>query len=270
MSIKSFLYKRRPELAIASEFYGASRDFRKAGFGKTCYGFMMRGPSFMLDGSYENAETEIIIKYMKDADVFVDVGANMGYYICMARSLDLKVIAVEPLWHNLQYIYANLEANNWLDVEVFPVGLSDQPGVAVLYGVGTAASLIKDWAGISTKKRMVPLTTLDIIVGKRFSNARLLVKIDVEGVEFSVLKGALEIMSLMPPPVWVVEAGLTGHYPGKTNPDFPYVFETFWSMGYEAYSMKKKGEEIITEKKIQNWIRNSDTEEQFNFLFKKR
>ena len=38
MSIKSYLYEKRPEIAVASEFYGAYRDFRKAGFKKTGHG----------------------------------------------------------------------------------------------------------------------------------------------------------------------------------------------------------------------------------------
>ncbi len=268
MSIKSFIYRRRPELAVASEFYGAYRNFRRAGFKKTPYGFMLSGYKAMQEGSYEAEETKIIIEYLKNADVFIDIGANIGYYSCIARSMNLKVLSFEPLWHNLQYIYNNMDINNWTDVEVYPLGLSDKPGLAVLYGVGTAASFIKDWAGISTKKRVVPLSTLDIIAAKRFSGSRLVIKIDVEGVELSVLKGATEILSLSPAPVWIVETGLTGHFPDGTNPNFIKVFETFWSMGYAAYSMENERQEIITKEQVRNWIKNLDTEGQYNFLFK--
>ena len=112
MSLKSFIYKWRPEFAVASEFYGAYRDFRKAGFKKTPYGFLMAGPASMQDGSYEVDETKNIIACLKEAEVFIDIGANVGYFTCIARSMNVKVIAVEPLWHNLQYIYHNLNINN--------------------------------------------------------------------------------------------------------------------------------------------------------------
>jgi len=269
MSIKSFIYKWRPEFAIASEFYGAYRDFRKAGFKKTPYGFVMAGHKAMQDGSYEVDETRNIIDCLKDAEVFIDIGANVGYYTCIARSMNMKVLAVEPLWHNLQYIYHNLNINNWTDVEVYPVGLDDKPGLAVLYGVGTAASFIKDWSGISTKMRMVPLSTLDILVAKRFSGRKIVIKIDVEGIEYRVLKGALETMSLTPAPVWIVETGLTGNFPGGYNTDYIKVFEKFWSMGYVSYDLTNAAVEKISEAQLRNWVKNLSTEGKYNFLFRK-
>ena len=70
MSIKSYLYQSRPEIAVASEYYGAYRNFRKAGFKKTPHGFKMAGLESMQDGSYENDETKKIIALIKNADVF--------------------------------------------------------------------------------------------------------------------------------------------------------------------------------------------------------
>jgi FkbM family methyltransferase len=269
MSIKSFIYKHRPEFAVASEFYGAYRDFRKAGFKKTQYGFVMAGNKSMQEGSYEIDETKIIIDHLEQADVFIDVGANVGYYSCIARFMNKKVVAVEPLWHNLQYIYHNLSMNDWSDVEVYPLGLSDKPGLSVLYGVGTAASFIKDWSGISTKKRIVPLTTLDILMGDRFAGRRIVVKIDVEGTELRVLKGAREVMSMSPQPVWIVENALTGHFPGGQNKDFIKVFEEFWSKGYNAFDIKTSMKESITEEQVKASINNNDLQDHYNFLFKK-
>ena len=269
MSIKSFIYKWRPEFAVASEFYGAYRDFRKAGFKKTPYGFVMAGHKAMQDGSYEIDETRNIIACLKDAEVFIDIGANVGYYTCIARSMNIKVLAVEPLWHNLQYIYHNLNINNWTDVEVYPVGLDDKPGLAVLYGVGTAASFIKDWSGISTKMRMVPLSTLDILAAKRFAGRKVVIKMDVEGVEYRVLKGALETMSFTPSPVWIIETGLTGNFPGGHNEDFIKVFEKFWSMGYAAFHVGSDTKEKITEKQVLDWVKNLNTEGHYNFTFQK-
>jgi FkbM family methyltransferase len=269
MSIKSFIYAWRPEFAIASEFYGACRDFRKAGFKKTPYGFIMAGPASMQDGSYEGDETKDIITCLKEADVFIDIGANVGYFSCIARFMNKKVIAVEPLWHNLQYIYHNLNSNNWTDVEVYPVGLDDKPGLAVLYGVGTAASFIKDWSGVSTKMRMVPLSTLDILAGKRFSGRKIVIKIDVEGIEYRVLKGAHETMSLSPAPFWIVETGLTGHFPGGHNEGFIKVFEEFWSKGYTAFHSGADTKKKITEQQVMDWVKNLNTEGHYNFLFQK-
>ena len=96
MGIKSYLYEKRPEFAVASEFYGAYRDFRKAGFKKTPHGFVMAGHEAMQNGSYEAEETRNLIACLKDAEVFIDIGANVGYYTCIARSMNMKVLAVGP------------------------------------------------------------------------------------------------------------------------------------------------------------------------------
>ncbi len=41
----------------------------------------------MQDGSYEVDETKKIIIYLKEAEIFIDVGANISYYPCIARSI---------------------------------------------------------------------------------------------------------------------------------------------------------------------------------------
>ncbi len=172
-------------------------------------------------------------------------------------------------WNSPQYIYHNLNINNWTDVEVYPVGLDDKPGLSVLYGVGTAASFIKDWSGVSTKMRMVPLSTLDILAAKRFPGRKIVIKLDVEGIQYLVLKGARETMLLSPSPVWIIEAGLTGHFPRGHNADFIKVFEEFWSRGYAAYDVANAAEEKISEAEVRNWFKNLNSEGHYNFLFKK-
>jgi len=270
LSIKSCLYARYPEIAVASEFYGVYHNFRKAGFRKTPFGFLMAGLTSMQDGNYQKEETLHMVQVMKTVDVFIDVGANMGYYTCLARSLGKQVLAVEPLWGNLQFIYGNLEVNGWNDVEVLPLGLSDKPGLAVLYGTGTAASLIKDWAGVSTKKRTIPLSTLDILTGLRFEGKRILIKIDVEGMEYRLLQGASNMLGSVPAPVWIVEIGLTGYFPSGVNEYFLNVFDLFWGNGYSAFIMKDNMEEVLTRERVLEWREKLDAEGQFNFLFRKK
>ena len=66
---------------------------------------------------------------------------------------------------------------------MFPVALSDAPGVLTLYGAsGPSASLIPNWAGYSARTQtMVPVSTLDRVLAGRFGGRRLFVKMDVEG-----------------------------------------------------------------------------------------
>ena len=83
------------------------------------------------------------------------------------------------------------------------------------------------------------------------------------------MKSALETISLSPSPVWIVETGLTGNFPGGYNADYIKVFEEFWSMVYAAYDIANAAAEKISDAQVQNWVKNLSTEGKYNFLFRK-
>jgi FkbM family methyltransferase len=200
----------------------------------------------------------------------VDIGANVGYFTCLACSLRKHVVAVEPLWSNLRYLCENLQANGWNDdVEIYPVGLADKPGLARLYGGGTGASLVPDWAGIAHSFGCtIPLSTLDIILGNRFQGERIVIKMDVEGAEYHALRGASSIMKVVPAPIWLIEITLTKHRNGSRNPHFLDTFEFFWDRGYRSVSIGQECVEVHPEdiKECQNTNagKNQETD---NYLF---
>ncbi len=154
----------------------------------TPFGFKMIARNYianrmMMYGSFETEEVKLIKKNLSSADVFVDVGANIGFYTCIACSLGKHVIAIEPQPQNLDCLYANLNNNNWQNIEIFPLGLSNKPGLLTLYGAsGPSVSLVSGWAGYSKRfKRVIPVNTLDTLLGDGFSGKKLFIKIDVEG-----------------------------------------------------------------------------------------
>lgn len=212
----------------------------------TPLGYRFTGREDMQTGVFEPDEVALIQESLSDADVFVDVGANIGYFVCLARSMGKRTIAIEPFSDNLRYLIANLEINGWVDdVEVYPVGVADKPGLAMIHGGGTGASLISGWAGISQRfGRMIPLTTLDILIGGRFTGKRVVVKIDVEGAEHAVLQGASKVLMSDPRPIWLMEVTLSENWPAGGNPNFLNTFELMWSHGYRTRSVGPNGREI--------------------------
>jgi FkbM family methyltransferase len=218
----------------------------------TPLGFRFAGPALTARGGFEPNETKFITGELGTTDVFVDVGANVGYFTCLARSHGVHTVAVEPLAGNLKLLYTNLRANAWPDVEVFPVALAERPGLLELYGTSTGASLLPGWAGISRGSvRLVPVSTLDNLLSTRFAGQRMLVKIDVEGVEHQVLRGAEQTLARQPSPRWLVEVCLTENQPG-INPHFREVFDAFWKHGYRAESVEERRE--ITRADVDEWI----------------
>jgi FkbM family methyltransferase len=218
-------------------------------------GFRFVSPRSMQTGEFESTEIEIIKEKLGQADLLVDIGANVGLYTCIARSLGKHVIAIEPHAQNLRLLYRNLEENGWHDVEVWPIGVGDASGTVTMYGGGTGASIIRGWAGIPESwKQTIAVHTLDNLVGARFPDKRIVIKVDVEGGEYAVLQGALNTIKRTIKPTWLVEITLTLHHP-DVNRRFMQSFDIFWSNGYEA----RTGDEarrLVTRSDVERWVNN--------------
>jgi FkbM family methyltransferase len=237
----------------------------------TPFGFRFAGNARMQRGEFEQHETRLLQRLAPEIDVFVDVGANIGYYVCLMRSLGKQVVAVEPLRQNLDYLIMNVLENGWADVELLPVGLADRTGLVEMYGGGTGASLIPQWSGASTNlHRTIPVSTLDDVVGTRFGGRRVLVKVDVEGAELGVLRGAQRTLRATPAPRWLIEVCLTEHHPSGRNPSYLLVFDEFFGQDYRAYSVES-GMRPVTKADVQRWFDSGQRDfGSINFLFEKR
>ena len=242
----------------------------------TPLGFKLAAGSYsanrqMQSGDYERDETELVKRFLETADLFVDVGANIGFYSCLAKQLKKKCVAVEPQPSNVRYLLQNFLLNGWPDSEVFPVGLSDRAGLSLLYGAsGPSASLLEGWGGYSSRfHQIIPVNTLDAILGERFEKERMLIKIDVEGAEFRVLLGATRTLTRIPSPVWHIEICLDQYHPEAGNPNFLKTFELFWRFGYQAFVANREMRRI-TRRDIEGWLHQGRSEPGvLNFLFVK-
>ena len=189
----------------------------------------------MATGSFERDEIDVFLKHLHRVSTCIDIGANIGLYTCLAASHHKHVVAIEPMASNLQLLYRNLVCNGFLDVEVFPLGLSGEVGIKRLFGGGTGASFVEGWAGAPARfYSVVPVSTLDVIVNTRFDGLPVLIKVDVEGFEHELLKGGERTLRLDPKPMWLIEICLNEHFPKRLNEHFYQTFEVFWRHGYQA------------------------------------
>ena len=224
----------------------------------------------MRKGEFEPDETRMFLALLDHVDIFVDIGANIGYYCCFALQKHKAVLAFEPQLQNLRCLYQNLTANVSADsAEVYPVALSDKPALLSLFGAsGPSASLVKNWAGYSSRfSQIVPANTLDNILSDRFFGQRLLIKIDVEGAEHQVLLGALKTIARTPKPAWMMEICYTEYHPSGVNPDYLKIFDLFWRHGYTCYAAdetRSRIERHDVERWLVSGVRDLKT---FNYLF---
>jgi len=232
----------------------------------TPFGFLLAGDASMQSGRFEPVETALLQRCIAQADVFVDIGANVGFYTCLARRQGRHAVAIEPLWDNLRYLYRNLTANGWDDVEVWPLGLAPEPGLKTLYGAQTGASLVAGWAGVSPAfNRTIAVTRLDLILGDRFHGKRMAIKIDVEGAEYGVLQGAGRVLERSPKPVWLIEIVRDLHHPGG-NRDFARTFDLFRSRGYLAYKADAACTPVLDDE-ICRWAAGTATPDVNSWIF---
>ena len=235
-------------------------------------GYKFDGNEVMASGNFEVEEGKLFDELLKDADVFIDIGANVGYYCCESLKAGIHTVAFEPIEGNLRYLYANIASNAWREkVEVFPVAVGDRNGVAEIYGGGTGASLLRGWANNEKEAPVrVPIFTLDTILGNRFSGSKIVFLVDVEGFEKSVIDGALEQLARDPRPAWLVEISVSEHQPSdvSVNPNLLATFEEFWKHGYKAFTATSD-RRLVTREEIESIVTGGpNTLGTHNFLFK--
>ena len=70
----------------------------------------------MQSGQFEVEETRIVHELLGDVDVLINIGANIGYYCCIALERKKRVIAFEPLPRNLEFLMKNVTLNGMEDL----------------------------------------------------------------------------------------------------------------------------------------------------------
>lgn len=166
-------------------------------------------PHAMKDGYWEAWISAWMSRQFHDTDVFIDVGANMGYYTQFAAARDITVHAFEPQKKLCALIEKSSEYNllhsTLVRVHNMAVGASNGfIELSVPEHHGMNASITHDSYSPSGKyeRYQVEMCTLDSLPFSIFAKpegtvARTLVKIDVEGAEGEVWKGMQRMVELL-------------------------------------------------------------------------
>jgi FkbM family methyltransferase len=151
-----------------------------------------------------------LLHFLRDGDLFVDVGANVGAYTLLASGVcKARTIAVEPASSTFEYLLLNLRLNDLLSlVKPCLVGLGSCQGQ--LYFTSTLNVLNRVCLDSDCAERhdvnLVDVTSLDRLLGG--TNATML-KIDVEGWEYEVVRGATATLGA--PSLCAIVIEMKGH-----------------------------------------------------------
>ncbi|HKV03879.1 MAG TPA: FkbM family methyltransferase [Candidatus Acidoferrales bacterium] len=155
-----------------------------------------RGTAPMYFGSYALLVVEAMKRYLKPGDVFLDVGANIGYLSAIAADLvgtGGEIHAFEPVPAYFERLRRFAELNPEYTITVNPVAAGETPGACTIYVTREPGqnTLVRSYQSgpeiVSTLE--VPVVRLDAYIEARRLGRVALIKIDAEGFELLILKG---------------------------------------------------------------------------------
>jgi FkbM family methyltransferase len=161
-------------------------------------------------GVYEHKKRLVFEKTIRRNSILFDIGAHVGYYTLLSSLLvgeGGKVYSFEPLSRNLKFLHAHLRLNGIQNVEVIEAAVGDQDGVSLFKEGDTSAkgSLRPDGTiGVKT-------LSLDSCIAKGSLPSPDFMKIDVEGGEMDVLRGARRCLSDARPTIFLATHGKEIH-----------------------------------------------------------
>lgn len=182
----------------------------------------------------------------------IDIGANIGYYTVLATKLigaDKRVFSFEPQERIVGKLRRNVELNRPCNVEIFPFALSDTAGTVVF---NLPAEGKEAYGSIHANGRFDVVKTVEVETRRlddflaELGNPKIgLLKMDAEGAELLILRGATKLLSSPDKPELIFEANEDNCKP------FGYcVFDILQFVHSFGYRLRQLNEE--------DWLAESD------------
>lgn len=157
------------------------------------------------EGIWEPFETALICRLLRariDASgeaLFVDCGANLGWYSMIAAALGSQVVAFEPMPNNAILLRSNIEHNGFVQlVEAHEIALGESPGTGSLRlsvnNQGDHRLVVEHRVAPESPRLTVDVAVrrLDDVLAGRVPS---LLKLDTQGSEVAILRGAPETLA---------------------------------------------------------------------------
>lgn len=191
-------------------------------------------------GLYEKAETKFFHSVCQPGMIFLDLGANFGYYTALALAAGASVIALEPDPECFQYLSQTIAANPG-DARLFRVAAGSQPGQMTLYRSGENRGDNRLYPhSCSTSEEVVEVCTVDTLLAEIGVTRVDFIKIDVQGFEGHALAGMRETLRNSPDVVIMAEfwpAGLE-----RAGSDPLTVLHELEVLGFAFWHLTPRGE----------------------------
>lgn len=157
-------------------------------------------------GNFEETELDLVESNLREGSVFFDVGANVGLYsITIAKKFEnINIYAFEPIPNTIHEFKENIDKNDVPFGKIFLIesAVSDQNGYVNITTDFHCSNYLTQSDSVVNHMR-VESVTIDSFVQKNDISKIDFIKIDIEGHEYQVLKGALESIKKFRPIILV-------------------------------------------------------------------
>ena len=143
--------------------------------------------------------------FIRPDTMFIDVGAHCGTISIpiAAKNPSTKVIAVEPQIDLIKRLKQNKSLNSLKNLRIEPIALAEETGeLKLLLPKRDDGSIIQGLVGKISKKyldsnltRIVPKSTIDVLKISENMKQISVIKIDTQGFELDILRGAINVIS---------------------------------------------------------------------------
>lgn len=157
---------------------------------------------------YEEGQWKFVCRFLKTGMTFFDIGANQGFYTILAAKRvgsQGKVFAFEPAPTEYRKLRRNLLMNRCQNVVMESQAVGAYEGLTEFYMCfdhqGSFSSIRHPAEDVISRKKLieVPITTLDLYIQNNNISSMDFMKLDVEGGELDVLKGAGGVLTKLRP-----------------------------------------------------------------------
>lgn len=226
---------------------------------------------------YEAETSNFFGSVLRPGDLFIDIGAHVGYFTMLASTLvgeRGRVYAFEPEPSNFAHLVQHMALNEATNVLPLHMAVGAIPAVAdffvnadndgghALWEVGRHPFNERTRQAAATRK--VAVTSLDTFFAHQDISSLKAIKIDAEGAEFAIMIGARGILARQPIPFIVAEINRFGLE--SMGASEAMLRNLMSEQGYETYLFQPG----------QSWLQRlepdetPDTNYVFNILFRHR
>jgi FkbM family methyltransferase len=191
------------------------------------------------NGLHEHNDMLFAIHFLREEDLFIDVGANVGVYTVLAAAhCGAQVISFEPIPETHSNLKRNVLVNDIHErvLLINKAAAGEEKSVYFTSTLDAGNHALYQEDSIQGQRIKIDCTTLDLVTS-RIPN---LIKIDVEGFETEVIEGAKKILSGHELKAIIIELNGSGKRYGYNEENIHHTLLSYGFLPYFYNSFNRK------------------------------